>query len=164
MRKAFVYRIIAPTGKSYIGVTINLAHRLWKHEHANTVIGRSLRKYGRDAHRIDVLVETTEEYAYELEPQLIELYGTLAPDGLNRQIGGFAGMRNFGHTPETCRRISEIKRKYYGARGGRTAAERAKISAGCRGRPKGPMPQAQKDAIRAGHLRRTRQTEALVAG
>lgn len=163
MRKAIVYRITSPSGKAYIGVTINLAHRLWKHEHANSLVGHSLRKYGREAHVIEALVVAAEDYAYELEPRLIALYGTVAPKGLNVQSGGFSGMRGFRQRPETRQKVREIKREYYAARGGvRTAEEKARISAGCRGKPKGPQSQAHRDAIQAGK-RQARQARESVA-
>lgn len=165
MKQAVLYLITSPSGKRYVGVTTNLSHRLWKHEHARSIIGNSLRKYGRSAHTIEVLIETDEDAAYELEKWAIAWYGSLAPAGLNVQIGGFAGMHGFHHSETTCQKISQIKRDYYAARGGvRTEAEKAAIRAGCNGKKRKPFTSdRRKAASEAAKARWARQNALSVA-
>jgi len=47
MDVASLYRLTAPSGKQYIGVTRQtLSKRIRDHSHCKTVIGNAMRKYG----------------------------------------------------------------------------------------------------------------------
>lgn len=51
MRTGYIYEYLSPSGKYYIGQTINLMQRLSEHRHFKTkgsLIDRAIRKYGME--------------------------------------------------------------------------------------------------------------------
>lgn len=69
--------------KKYIGVSCRPKYRFTDHARADTVIGRALRKYGKENFTLSILVEGSDEYITELEPKAILAYNTLLPSGYN---------------------------------------------------------------------------------
>ena len=79
-------------GKGYVGQSVDPLHR-WHHEsYEKAVIGHALRKYGVECFDSQILfwVET-QDAANFWECYLIELYGTLSPNGYNIKDGGSHG-------------------------------------------------------------------------
>jgi len=102
-----VYCLTAPSGKQYIGVTNNLQRRLTSHCRANTLIGRSIRKYGLESINVQTLLIGDTPYCYLMEKSLVYAYDTLHPRGYNQTAGGLGGV---GVTPEVnARRGASIK-------------------------------------------------------
>lgn len=95
-------------GKKYVGITmLTLRHRTGQHPTADTYLGRSIRKYGRDAFNVEVIDNAgTKEELYEKEKYWIKELNTLAPNGYNMNHGG-DGINV--HTEETRLRISISK-------------------------------------------------------
>ena len=85
----FLYRITAPDGHAYIGVSKNPRNRLRGHRR-----DRASALYGLTDLRIEVLACGSREYIYELEDRAITVFKTRWPDGLNRSAGGYGGRTN----------------------------------------------------------------------
>lgn len=83
-----VYLIVNPEGKRYVGVTKDLVSRLRQHMRAVSVVGHSLRHFGREMHRVFVLARLPKDEAFQFEQDAIEQCGSLWPHGLNYTAGG----------------------------------------------------------------------------
>ena len=95
--KGVIYKILSPSGKIYIGQTINLAKRTryyktlqCKNQH---MLYRSLKKYGFDAHKLEIIEEVDVEILMEREKFWIEELQTNCAkypksNGLNLCDGG----------------------------------------------------------------------------
>lgn len=109
-----IYKIISPTGKIYIGRSVNVKKRLREHVNASnsTHIGRSILKHGYDSHMFEVVCYTINDndLLNKLEMFFIDYYKSTDPKiGLNLSLGG--GRLNFHHKPET---IEKMKRNRAG--------------------------------------------------
>lgn len=93
----YIYRYIAPSGKSYIGQTINtLAERA-----KNIISGigykkcslfwKAIQKYKFTSFKVEILDCVPIEKLNELEKYYIKLFNTLAPNGYNLSTGGGSG-------------------------------------------------------------------------
>lgn len=104
---AILYRLTAPSGKQYIGVTTQkLSARVNCHKQQRTAIGAALRKYGKDSFKTEVLVVGAEDYIYELEENAIVAFNTMPPHGYNLVPGG----SRFIHTKQTRQKISKARK------------------------------------------------------
>ena len=89
-----VYKIVSPSGKSYIGVAKRSAQERFKKHCADARLGRktalcgAIRKYGPDALSVSTLIESTSEYCFDFEIKAIKAYETLHPNGYNLTTGG----------------------------------------------------------------------------
>lgn len=120
--KGTVYRLEFPNGKSYVGITeVGAATRYAGHR-ASVKAGSSLpvhnawRKYGEPSLQILDVVPVSELLSREVE--LIELLGTLAPDGYNATPGG-----DFNPSKLEC-----VNRKRAEASRGRPMSEAARAA------------------------------------
>ena len=96
MLKSGIYRITV-NGKSYIGQAVDIKKR-WKehkynafykkHSLYNSHLYNSIRKYGLDNTKFEVLFYCDEEDLNPLEEYWIAGLGTLTPSGYNRTTGG----------------------------------------------------------------------------
>ena len=85
-----IYRIISPSGKSYIGQTgKTLEKRLYGHRSpgSNCILLRRA-KYGWDHMKAEVLLYCNKEDLNEYERAMITAYDTMAPNGYNCSSGG----------------------------------------------------------------------------
>ena len=88
-----LYKLIAPNGKAYIGVTGRTVKiRLAQHVKSDSFIGGALRKYGVENFSV-VTVESdlSEEVAFRMEQELVDSHRTLVPSGYNLTGGGRGG-------------------------------------------------------------------------
>lgn len=129
---AIVYRYTAPSGKVYIGQTINEKLRKSQHKYAgdpHSAFHRAIKKYGFDAFTYAVLYRGFSSYEEldEFEAFMIDVHKSLVPFGYNQSTGGqgthsvcaetrerirAAGLGR-KHTVETRRLISEQAKALY---------------------------------------------------
>jgi group I intron endonuclease len=103
-----IYRITSPSGKSYIGQSVNVEKRLSKYRNYGTTaqpaIHRSLLKYGFENHTVEVLQECSQSELNDYEEYYIDYYNTVSPNGYNLATGGGQS----AHSDETKAKMSEI--------------------------------------------------------
>ncbi|MES2395808.1 MAG: NUMOD3 domain-containing DNA-binding protein [Bacteroidota bacterium] len=103
-----IYKITSPSGKIYIGQSVNVLLR-WNsykslHCHKQRHLHSSLKKYGSDKHKFELVCQCSREELDNLESYYIELYQTFNSEfGLNLQEGG----RTHIASEETRRKMSE---------------------------------------------------------
>ena len=83
-----IYKITSPTGKVYIGQSVDLKRRFSEYKGVHTcrfqpVIYRSLLKYGFEAHQFDIIEYCTEEELNCSERFWQDEFDVLGKDGLN---------------------------------------------------------------------------------
>lgn len=96
IRMSTLYKLTAPNGKSYIGISKKPTESRWKkhQEHARGkrvagVIYSAIRKYGADNFRVETLVVADDwNYLCDLERKAICVFGTKTPHGYNVTDGG----------------------------------------------------------------------------
>ncbi len=98
-----IYMITSPSGKKYIGQTVQSLENRWK-QHIDAskreykdnckVLNKSLRKYGEKHFLIELLEECEQEYLNERELFYIEKYNTIVPNGMNIKRGGSNGKQH----------------------------------------------------------------------
>ncbi len=103
-----IYKITSPSGRVYIGRSINIVKRLREHRNiqCSSLIGRSILKYGYENHKFEVLCYTANDndLLNKLEIFFIDLYkSTDTKVGLNLSAGG--GRLNFHHKQETIEKM-----------------------------------------------------------
>ncbi len=91
-----IYKITSPSGKVYIGQSINIEKRLIKYRNLHckeqTYLYNSLKKYGFDEHLFEVIIECQQEELNNLEIFYIDLYKSFnSKFGLNLREGGKGG-------------------------------------------------------------------------
>lgn len=83
----FLYCITCKTnGKCYIGISVNPIYRFTDHARADSLIGKAIRKHGKENFEMRVLVKGTDEYIADLEPKAILAFQTLCPAGYNLSL------------------------------------------------------------------------------
>lgn len=83
----FLYCITCKTnGKCYIGISVNPIYRFTDHARADSLIGKAIRKHGKENFEMRVLVKGTDEYIADLEPKAILAFHTLQPAGYNLSL------------------------------------------------------------------------------
>lgn len=97
------------SGRCYVGQTVQtLAQRFRQHASAKGPLGCAIRKYGRDNFTVTVLEECAVALLDDAECHWISRCASRAPAGYNL-MGGGQGQRH-GHSPETCKRLSDALR------------------------------------------------------
>lgn len=85
-----VYKITSPTGRIYIGSSVNIDKRFkeYKRLDGNFQIRlyRSFRKYGVEAHKFEIITECSRKDLRKLEGYYGNLYNVLGIKGLNCRI------------------------------------------------------------------------------
>lgn len=92
-KKIGIYKITSPSGKIYIGRSVNIDHRKWKYKSCNCVnqakIYNSIKKYGWDKHKFEIICICQSEELDNLERHFISLYkSNESKTGLNILSGG----------------------------------------------------------------------------
>lgn len=96
MAHGWIYRLVFPNGKSYVGQTINLKKRMKKHETRGCrnghAITRAILKYGWSNVSIEILLKVEADDVKSIldcaEIENIAKYNTLKPHGYNLTPGG----------------------------------------------------------------------------
>lgn len=101
-------------GKIYVGQTTKtVEERFKKHATADSLIGRAIRKYGKENFKPEVIAECESvEEANELEKYWIKTLNCKAPEGYNLTDGG-EGRRGCTHTFEARVQLSMAVRNFY---------------------------------------------------
>ena len=90
MNKCGIYMITSPSGKSYIGRSLNLKERLNKYKNLlcseQQGIYHAILKYGWENMMVTILY--SEDRINKLEIEFISKYNTLTPNGYNLKSGG----------------------------------------------------------------------------
>ena len=110
-----IYKIESPSSKIYIGQTIKTLEKRWK-EHLEDahriykdhckVLNKSIRKYGDDNFKMEIIEECLYEILDEKEIEYIKKYNSQTPNGMNIKLGGSSGM----HHEDTKEKISNSLR------------------------------------------------------
>lgn len=140
-----VYKLTAPNGKCYIGMTKQEVERRWNSGHAyqhNIHLSHAIAKYGWQNFRKEVLFESASKTEAEaMERSLISRY-----DSTNRLYGYNilpGGDVSDGHSEETKRKISESVKKL------QTEEVRARKSKDSKGRK---MSDTTREKLRQANL------------
>lgn len=104
MRTGYIYEYLSPSGKYYIGQTINLMQRLSEHRHFKTkgsLIDRAIRKYGEDNFKFKILFETKSSSTDRLKHVLniLEIYYIRKYKRLGRVLYNILDGGNQGNSP-----------------------------------------------------------------
>ncbi len=104
-----IYKITSPSGKIYIGQSIDIISRWATHKKAqvdsSTILYNSIKKYGADSHKFEVLCQCDIAELNNLEKYYIDLFQTFnSKHGMNIRDGG----GSFGkHSEITKAKISK---------------------------------------------------------
>lgn len=127
-----IYKITSPSGKAYVGQTVNFHGRMNKHKNRLSncpAIKNAVAKYGWCNMKVEVLAVCKKSELDALEVEAIKVHNTLEPHGYNMLKGGDA---NPIKNPAIYARVlamhksGEIKARQ---KKGFTTAVRARISA-----------------------------------
>lgn len=153
-----IYKITSPSGKIYIGQSININARFGVYKRKRKVnqpkLYRSFNKYGIEAHKFEIIVQGNFNYYLlnELEKHYIQLYNTLNV-GLNCTSGG-KGSCNYKVSEETRKKRSNSLK-------GRSFSKewREKISVAAKMRKPIPYTEERREKLRIAGLNRTHSEE-----
>lgn len=108
LKTSGIYCIVSPSGKKYIGQSVNIQRRIRSYLYSNCPCQKalygSLRKHGSEEHKFCVLEFCKPEELNNTEAYYIRLYGT--QNELNLTDGG----KNFHHSIESRKAQSEKKK------------------------------------------------------
>jgi group I intron endonuclease len=111
-----IYKISSPSDRLYIGKAKNLRKRVNSHKSAskkdlNILLHNSIRKYGWDAHKLEILEHVENSLLNEREVALIKEYNTYFLDnpllGMNMTRGGDGNKGSWMHKVELRKWYSE---------------------------------------------------------
>lgn len=85
--------ITSPSGKVYIGQSVDIKRRIKRYKYFGAIeqpyLHRSLLKYGFDNHNVEILIECQRDELNSKETELIEKYNSFNPiKGMNLTSGG----------------------------------------------------------------------------
>jgi group I intron endonuclease len=118
MEKGYVYKIMSPNGRVYIGKTFRLKKRLEAYKgvwcYNQKILYNSLLKYGWSAHTFDIIYEGNcdENTLCDLERQYIIEYNSFIGYnelGMNLTLGGEGSLGHI-HSEDTKNKISNTKK------------------------------------------------------
>lgn len=139
MKRAVIYKITSPSGKYYIGKTVDFDSRMAAYRNLNSTqqkaIHASILKYGWENHLIEILEEATPENLGQLEIKYIKELDSFSADnplGLNLTRGGDG-------TPGRIDTKETIEKRAEKHRGSRRSEESKKLMSE---RKKGKIPFA----------------------
>ena len=113
--KYYIYKIVSPTGRIYVGKTNNLekrfSHYKAKYKMSQPLLNRSLKKYGWEAHTWEVLEEGYDTHDNVNEREMfyikeLQSFHYDNPNGLNLTLGGEGGRVGKGR-----RKLTEKQRE-----------------------------------------------------
>jgi len=105
-----IYKITSPSGKIYIGQSVNVLSRKSRyvnlHCEKQIILYRSLKKYGWDEHDFKIIRECSRDELNKLERYYIKQYNTFNSEhGMNLTNGGDAASREI--SKETKKKMSD---------------------------------------------------------
>ena len=115
MKICGIYKITSPSNKIYIGQSIDIITRIKHYKllycKAQRHLYASIKKYGWEKHKIEIIEECLESELNKKEIYYIALFQTFnSKQGMNLQSGGGA---SGSYSEETKRKISErLKQEY----------------------------------------------------
>ena len=118
MAQSGIYKITSPSGKIYIGQSSNIERRMIEHKYRskskNLKLYSSLRKYGIDNHKIDVLFLSENKYQKDRMESIYIRYYDSIENGLNHidVLSGGCGFTGKKHTEENVLKIKERMKGY----------------------------------------------------
>lgn len=109
-----IYKITSPTGKIYIGQSINIPQRISNYRNekcsAQPKLYNSIKKHGFDTHTVEVLHECLVNDLDSLECYYIDLYGSFeSKHGMNLRSGGGANHTCSEETKQKIRRKRQLQ-------------------------------------------------------
>jgi len=130
LKTHYIYKLIAPNKKCYIGRTVNFKDMLQRHLKSDFPIGRAFRKYEPQNFKIEILwITINQNTANCIEVAAIDFYSTYKPNGYNMTKGGEGTVgHKFIPSIEWRRKQSEVKR------GDKNPMRRSEIAAKFKGR------------------------------
>jgi group I intron endonuclease len=111
MKKNVIYRLTAPNGKSYIGLTTDIDNRMNVHKRSaiDGKLQRAIKKYGWNSFEKEILLEVNNSALLaQLEIFCIKLFDSFE-NGYNSTPGGERGMAGHKVSDETRKRMSFAK-------------------------------------------------------
>lgn len=116
-----IYCFTSPSGKSYVGQTIQEAHKRFKDHYKSssncTLLKRAIDKYG-DSMKFEILEETLDTNLDNREIYWINKLNTLAPNGYNCSAGGNSKKKLSDHLKKNIKKAmfekTIISRGYVG--------------------------------------------------
>ena len=82
-----IYKITSPSGKIYIGQSVNILSRINKYKNAKCItqpiILKSILKYGWESHLFEIVLECEKSELNEKERYYQELFNCIGKNGLN---------------------------------------------------------------------------------
>jgi len=116
IRMGCIYMLISPSGKCYIGKTIQDVLQRWKaHKRPSSncpAISNAINKYGWENFTKSVIDWAPENELDNLEQYYIKLHNSMAPNGYNLTEGGDGGR----FSEETRKKVSDGLKKHYANR------------------------------------------------
>lgn len=108
MRNGYIYKITSPSGKVYIGQTLDISRRKSRYKRLDCKqqpkIFSSIEKYTWESHKFEILEEADKSLLNDREKFWIEFFDSLN-DGLNCTGGGDSKKIS----PETIEKIRQSK-------------------------------------------------------
>lgn len=103
-----IYKITSPSGKVYIGQSVNIEKRFKQYQFLykiknQTKLYNSFKKYGIDAHLVEIIIECEEAELNDLERYYQDLYNVINT-GLNCTLTNSSD-RSGKHSKETSEKI-----------------------------------------------------------
>jgi group I intron endonuclease len=128
-----IYKITSPSEKVYVGKTKRLKIRIWEYrwrsKKRKSIIHDSIKGYGWDAHKFEIIEEITDELLNEREVFWIKELNTFYrdnPKGMNMTRGGDGGGVSWIHDTERRKKQSESRKGENGTFYGRHHTEETK--------------------------------------
>lgn len=125
MKICGIYKITSPSGKIYIGQSVNIFKRKSKYKklscHQQPKIYNSINKHGWDRHKFEIIQECNPEQLNELEKYYVDLFQSFNnKSGMNLKDGGGSKVK---HSKET---IDKIRTNHKGMTGRKHTKETIK--------------------------------------
>ena len=90
-RMPCIYKITSPSGKAYIGKTVNFRARMSQHQGKGSTCGAiksAIQKYGWDNMKVEILLYCAEEDCPMYEKAMIAAYDTFGENGYDIAVDG----------------------------------------------------------------------------
>lgn len=116
-----IYRITSPTGKIYIGQSVNIEQRFYYYKKGRnyktqTRLKHSIEKHGIDKHLFEILQICVVEELNTRERYYQDLYDVTGPDGLNCKLQEGNGKTGKNSAESNKKRSESMKGKNRGPR------------------------------------------------